>query len=324
MSNSFSETITFEDHKPVSSGTFLKASPDQKSYYSESWGMWRRDSFEFTVPVSAELTEAFLVLEMRASNAIFDISVNGTTVISNQVERDSSVTESSPYKERTWDVKEFLTNGDNKIKIYRSGGNSSPLRLKKITLEINSPTMVGVDQPQLPEVDLGGGEGEKEILKRVSKEMLGKIKAQGMPLHGGDNPPSVEGTYFLNNFVLKSSLVPGDYVGTRFSNLTMTFSDQKDHKITYSYVSGSERGDGIGSFIVGEDKKFTVGVDLNVTTNNVSSKVIVLISGTLEDNGIKNGHWANFMVNNNGRSDIFIANETGRVIYDQDGFSEKQ
>lgn len=178
-----------------------------------------------------------------------------------------------------------------------------------------------------PKIDLGAGLGAKEILAKVTPEMLQKIADEGMPLYGGDNPPMVEGTYLFNNFKLKSTTNPSaqgvDKIGFQFADLTLTLSDQQAHKITMSYVNGQEQGNGLGSFVVGADKNFTIAAELSTSNNNVPARMILVISGTLNNNGIENAHYANFMLDNSGRDDIWMKNGAGRVIVDIDGVASR-
>ena len=178
----------------------------------------------------------------------------------------------------------------------------------------------------IPKVNLGGGQGGKAILEKISPEMMAKIQAQGMPIYGGNNPPNVEGTYLFTEFILKSSTNPqggaADQVGHKFADFKLTLSDQTTYNIKMSYVNGPEHGEGIGSFIVGEGENFTVVAELDIKLNGAPAKVVIIISGTLTANGINNAHYANFMLDNYGNTG-FMNNEEGRIIIDKDGLAGK-
>ncbi|MFT5766067.1 MAG: hypothetical protein ACI8X3_003505 [Saprospiraceae bacterium] len=89
------------------------------------------------------------------------------------------------------------------------------------------------------------------------------------------------------------------------------------------YINGSESGEGLGSFIVGEECAFSVFVQINAISGGTSAKLTHVISGTIANDGIEGLYFANFMIDNNDNpSGIWIENGEGRVIYDQDGFSE--
>jgi hypothetical protein len=124
---------------------------------------------------------------------------------------------------------------------------------------------------------------------------------------------------------LKATTVPNDYaLGHQFADYRVQFHQQDNTKLTIEvdYVAGSEQGTGIGSFIVGSGTHFTVFVKVNVTNAGKSAVAVEVISGSLESGSIKNFYFANFMIDNGGNTAQFMANGTGRVLYDSDGTSE--
>lgn len=175
--------------------------------------------------------------------------------------------------------------------------------------------------------DLLGENGlPKPVNNIVSEEILTTMKSLGIAINIGENPPDLTGTFLASPFILKGTNVPDDYsIGTAFADYSATFSNQNNTNlsITLSYVSSSESGNGIGSYISGNGNNFTVFAKTNSTIGNSSAELIQVISGTLTDGGISNFYYANFMLNNNGNSDTWIENGEGRVLYDSDGFSEK-
>jgi len=73
---------------------------------------------------------------------------------------------------------------------------------------------------------------------------------------------------------------------------------------------------------IGEDNSFSVFVEVNADYSGSKAKIVMIISGKLTDNGIKDLYFANFMIDNYGNeSGYWIDNGQGRVIYDKDGFS---
>ncbi|MDX2245755.1 MAG: hypothetical protein SF052_03200 [Bacteroidia bacterium] len=185
---------------------------------------------------------------------------------------------------------------------------------------------VGCEKGEVsPKVDENGL--TKEITDLVPQYILDEMKELGMPINGGANPPIIEETYFATPFILKSSNRPGDTPGFQFLDYKVIFSSQNNDDLTImvDYESGPESGSGIGSFIVGEGCEFSVFVEINsVYSGGTTAKFIHVISGSLVNKGIENLYLANFMINNNGNPQgVWIENGEGRVIYDQDGFSEK-
>ncbi len=165
----------------------------------------------------------------------------------------------------------------------------------------------------------------KDITDLVPDSMLTTMKSLGFPIFGGENPPDIQNTFFVTKFILKSSNRPGDIPGYKFSDMSISFSEQDNEALTIKvdYVNGPESGHGLGSFIVGEGNKFTVFTRIDAITNGHQAKVIYVYSGELDDCGIQNFYASNFMVDDFGDpGNIYIENGQGRVIYDEDGFSE--
>jgi len=161
----------------------------------------------------------------------------------------------------------------------------------------------------------------------IPDEILDEIEANGQPIYDGYDPPELKGTFFVSSLVkVESNFV--DFASPYgFADETLTFSDYNKNNLTLkvSYEQGSTKGEGLGSFISGEGEYFTVYVKIDVEENDghtyVSTKVI---SGTLQENGIKDIAISFFMVDDNGDpDDDLIANGQGRRFKDSNGFSDK-
>ncbi len=165
-----------------------------------------------------------------------------------------------------------------------------------------------------------------EVKNFVPDSILTKIKDLGMPINEGNTPPNIENSYLARPFILKASNRPGDPVGMQFYDYRVKFYAQNNEKRTIKcdYVNGSEQGKGLGSYVSGKDGAFTVFSEMDVTNGADSAKIVLILSGTLIEGGIKDLYYANFMLDNYGNlHHNFIENGEGRVIYDSDGMSEK-
>jgi len=192
-------------------------------------------------------------------------------------------------------------------------------------LIIISISFIGCDKENTPlSTDENGL--TKNITDLVPQDIIDQMDSLGMPIYGGANPPILEGTYLGSPFVLVSSNRFGDTPGFLFQNYKVTFSKQKNDDLTImvDYDNGVEIGNGIGSFIVGEDDNFSVFVEVNSThTGGTSARLIHVVTGKLGDNGIEDMYFANFMIDNFGNPQgVWIENGEGRVVFDEDGFSE--
>ncbi len=166
----------------------------------------------------------------------------------------------------------------------------------------------------------------KEVKNFVPDSILNKIKALGMPINEGNTPPNIEKSYLARPFILKASNRPSDPVGMQFYDYTVKFYAQNNEKRTIKcdYVNGTELGKGLGSYVSGKDGSFTVFSEMDITNGPDSAKIVQVISGLLIEGGIKDFHYANFMLDNYGNPHHnFIEIGEGRIIYDSDGMSEK-
>ena len=165
----------------------------------------------------------------------------------------------------------------------------------------------------------------QEIVNLVPDTILNEMESMGMPIYGGENPPNIENSYIASPFVLKASNRESDQIGHTYSDYYVKFYNQDNSKLSISmnYLNGPETGTGMGSYIVGDDNKFSVFVEVNAEADDGSkAKMVHVISGEWASDGIKNLYFANFMLDNYGNTTgYWIENGDGRVIYDSDGFS---
>lgn len=176
----------------------------------------------------------------------------------------------------------------------------------------------------------------KDITNFVPDSIIQKMKEFGMPIYGGGNPPLLmengqEMKFFVDNFTLINSNVLADYPNKKFSNYFVMTNNQDNNQLKLDFEMVTEDltsvSKGRGSYIVGDNNKFTIFVDIQNVRSNTNSKAdaVIVVSGVKSDEGILNFHYANFMLNDYGDSaNVYIANGEGRVIYDEDGMSEFQ
>lgn len=165
-----------------------------------------------------------------------------------------------------------------------------------------------------------------DINALVPASILEEMENLGMPINPGSNPPIIEGDYFGSPIVLRNSNVSGDQPGDVFSNLELLLSEQNNEDLTIkaSYQNSVVSGGGTGSFISGEGNSFSVFVETTSFYLTSSAKLVYVFSGTLGNGGIEDLYISNFMIDNNGNSlGVWLENGKGRVLYDQDGFSEE-
>ena len=163
----------------------------------------------------------------------------------------------------------------------------------------------------------------EDVHNIIPDDILEKFKELGITINGGNNPPNIEGTYFISPYILvKSNFADGFDPGYRFADMLMTFSKQDNAKLTVvcDYINGPGTGNGLGSFITGNGNKFSVYTEISGTLSGYTFKSVEIYSGEITPSGIK-GFYDAFIVTKEAPSTI--KRGQGRLIYDSDGFSER-
>lgn len=183
----------------------------------------------------------------------------------------------------------------------------------------------------------GGGELEDNGLTEAINEilpdtLLQKIEGMGMPIHRGGTPPLLTDndaeqiTFLRSPTILHQSTISSEEPGKKFSNLELTLANQNEENRTIKLLSEQtdSEGDGIGAYIVGDDKYFSVfaRVAEERKSSGTTAQVIRIFSGKRVDGGVKDLYGAIFMIDNNG-DEKSLKNGEGRILYDEDGFSEE-
>ncbi|MEK7719135.1 MAG: hypothetical protein AAB347_05925 [Bacteroidota bacterium] len=166
----------------------------------------------------------------------------------------------------------------------------------------------------------------QDIKNIVPDNILIIISNLGMPMFAGKTPPQISNFYKLSPNALFNSNVPNDYAkGSTFYPLNFHFYNQNNTLLTINldYVeigSGGGSGSGKEAFLSGSGNNFSAFLKVNYTASGQTCDMITIYSGTITSTGIKDLYYALFMVDDHGDpGNLWIANGTGRVFYDQDG-----
>ena len=169
----------------------------------------------------------------------------------------------------------------------------------------------------------------EDIHNIIPDDILKTFKELGTVINGGNNPPQIEGTYFVSPLTLVKSNVfldaaPGTVYWINNGNMNSTFSEQNNTKLTvkldYS-IGPDEGGNGLGAFITGEDNKFSIFVEITGKTSGYQTRSVQIHSGEVANGGIKNYQFALIMVEG---APTTIPSGRGRLWKDGDGFSERK
>lgn len=157
-------------------------------------------------------------------------------------------------------------------------------------------------------------------------ELVKALDSLGFIINTGNKPPLMEGIYLAAPVILQASSVLGDNLGSKFFDYEITFSNQDNGNLTIDFLGdqGIEIDNGSGSFISGEGNSFSIFL---ITTTEISTYLAdsaISLSGTIVEDGIEDLQIAYLMLDNReNEGGVFIPNNTGRVLFDSDNFSEK-
>lgn len=160
---------------------------------------------------------------------------------------------------------------------------------QKITQEPSKQTEELVKEP--------AKESLKETIKDVPDPVneflnnfdIKRYEDAGMKVYRGNNPPNIEGSYKSNSLtVLFDSGNIAD-PGDELYNYTYRFFDQKENGTISFAVKGeaNDEGEGVGAFISGDDKCFTVYVDTKGKAYQCNIRQAELFSACKTDHGLE-------------------------------------
>lgn len=161
-----------------------------------------------------------------------------------------------------------------------------------------------------------------EAYSYISEEQLRELKGMGLPIHDGNYPPDVTGTYLCNSLTLHESNIPDDPVYS-FLNMEITFAGQtSDGRVLVSYDQGIESGSGLGAYISGWGNQFTIYAQITGTYNGVGFTDAMVFSGTMSSSGIKNFVYALLLTDKEYDPTPYLIDVgQGRVIKESDGLA---
>jgi len=164
-----------------------------------------------------------------------------------------------------------------------------------------------------------------DIESIIEPDLLKQME-QYIPIHRGNNPPAVNGVYFIDPMETvycqdegNGGYDPGKIVASEYFRL----SNQNNTNLTIDYedisASGTSHTSGKGSFICGSDSYFSIYFDLEGYSRDIYVKKALVISGEKTSTGIKNLYHA-FVLLEKGDDPNNILMEEGvfRVFKDGD------
>ena len=164
----------------------------------------------------------------------------------------------------------------------------------------------------------------------IPDNILKDIQANGQTIYTGYSPPDLSGVFYATPVVLVSSNFQDSYfVGQKVVDNIFEFSDFDQNKLTLKTKItevGISESQGYGSFVSGSGGNFTVYVKAEY--KDVKGHTLLLtnvISGTVQNNGIRNLQMSLFMIDDKGDpNNEYIENGQGRLFKDGDGITPRQ
>lgn len=134
------------------------------------------------------------------------------------------------------------------------------------------------------------GQGEPIDLEWPSDAVMNSLKAGGMPVYDGENPPSIEGTYELSDLTLVADKLGAVEELESIDNIVLRFSGQKGGEVkfdAYFVVNGmaTEANGEQPALISGSGNQFSICIP-------EGDGSAIIISGTVSNGGISDLYYS--------------------------------
>ena len=134
------------------------------------------------------------------------------------------------------------------------------------------------------------GQGEPIDLEWPSDAVMNSLKAGGMPVYDGENPPSIEGTYELSDLTLVADKLGAVEELESIDNIVLRFSGQKGGEVkfdAYFVVDGmaTEANGEQPALISGSGNQFSICIP-------EGDGSAIIISGTVSNGGISDLYYS--------------------------------
>ena len=165
-----------------------------------------------------------------------------------------------------------------------------------------------------------------DIKNFVPQHVIDSMRAWGMELHEGKNPPSINGIYNFQPNLCVFDNSNFNRQGTFFDNYRYRFRDQDNSQLTialdYKALIVSDSASGVGSFISGNNNFFTAFVDAKGKLNGINYHQIGFYSGEITPTGVKNFQTGFYLLDKDpDPGNILVAVGSSRIFNDADAFS---
>ncbi len=177
------------------------------------------------------------------------------------------------------------------------------------------------EEIKVPEEDKKATILNEKIEKAVTLEAVATLKKMGMPIHGGVQPPNIEGSYLADDITLKvcKNMEDCSPAGTKYNREKWTLKNQDNERFSVNLLVEYEDGtsNSYNMVISGEGNKFTLYSGQNKMSNEGNAyRLIDVYSGTMTENGLANVNIVTLWVEEG-------YNDAVMIYHEQDGMAEK-
>ena len=175
---------------------------------------------------------------------------------------------------------------------------------------------------QKKEVDTDPSKGlSAKIQSIVPTAILDDMRAKGLVINEGSQPPQLGGIFLANPYTLLSPYGPEDgwQKGRVISDYKFRFYDQTGDEVKLDFRQSSEMATGLGSFVSGFGNKFTIFAQTKGTQSGIENTQLSVISGELTADGIADFQYAFTFTAKTGDTSNSILIPVGKARVWEDG-----
>lgn len=155
----------------------------------------------------------------------------------------------------------------------------------------------------------------------VPQAILDEMKAKGLAVNEGSQPPQLTGIFIANPYTLLSpySAQDGWQKGKVISDYKFRFYDQVGDEVKLDFKQSSETATGLGSFVSGFGNKFTIFAQTKGVQSGIQNTQLSVISGEIGSDGIINFQYAFTFTEKTGDASNSILIPVGKSRIWEDG-----
>lgn len=169
---------------------------------------------------------------------------------------------------------------------------------------------------------------KKQIQNIIPDQYLDSLKKLGLNINTGIDPVNLEGYYAINPLILQATNIVKDFpIGHRFTDARLKLFNQDENfgikLIGKGFLATADTS--IVTAISGSGKDFTVYGKVKSQRNGKEADFAILVSGTMENNTIRNFKYGLICISNkNNSSDAnFILEGQARLVIESDQLSNR-